>query len=571
MTVGFLGPEGTYTDEAARQLFPDATRVAYPSIDAVFDAVAAREIHAGVVPTESLVQGPVTETLDNLFRYAGRVTISDMLVLSIDHALGALGQSSDIRRILSKDQALHQCSEYLARTYPHAALLETPSTTAAMEMIVRQGWRDAAAIGHAAALQQYGLEVVAQGIGNPPQNKTKFAVLGDRYHAPTGTDTTSFVIYPHRDRIGLLEDILHLISRENGLNLSSIHSRPDTKGGFRFYIEVEGHIADVAVAHCLAAMERALGSDDIEVRVFGAYPRRMFNAPRLHTIGLIGGTGLMGGWFRPFFETAGYQVLISGRTTPLTYQQCIEQADAVIINVPIGHTVELIHQLGPYFRPGQLMVDNTSIKTQPVAAMLEAAPDGVEILGMHTVFGPTIAELRRQNVIFTTTPRSADLAQEFEGIFYKYGAIITHTTPEYHDRQMAFHQNLEHFSKIVLAEVLRAQFGHPEAMANYSSPNSRLSLITMGRVLKGDPVLYAEIQTQNVQGPGLIQEYLRIAGEVGQALMQGDGKPFAQAMSRCTEVFGSDFLTHAIETSNAIQQATSVPLTRRHPPQASGC
>jgi prephenate dehydratase/prephenate dehydrogenase len=571
MTVGFLGPEGTYTDEAARQLFPDATRVAYSSIDAVFDAVAAREIHAGVVPTESLVQGPVTETLDNLFRYAGRVTISDMLVLSIDHALGALGQSSDIRRILSKDQALHQCSEYLARTYPHAALLETPSTTAAMEMIVRQGWRDAAAIGHAAALQQYGLEVVAQGIGNPPQNKTKFAVLGDRYHAPTGTDTTSFVIYPHRDRIGLLEDILHLISRENGLNLSSIHSRPDTKGGFRFYIEVEGHIADVAVAHCLAAMERALGSDDIEVRVFGAYPRRMFNAPRLHTIGLIGGTGLMGGWFRPFFETAGYRVLISGRTTPLTYQQCIEQADAVIINVPIGHTVELIHHLGPYFRPGQLMVDNTSIKTQPVAAMLEAAPDGVEILGMHTVFGPTIAELRRQNVIFTTTPRSADLAQEFEGIFYKYGATITHTTPEYHDRQMAFHQNLEHFSKIVLAEVLRAQFGHPEAMANYSSPNSRLSLITMGRVLKGDPVLYAEIQTQNVQGPGLIQEYLRIAGEVGQALMQGDGKPFAQAMSRCTEVFGSDFLTHAIETSNAIQQATSVPLTRRHPPQASGC
>ena len=82
-----------------------------------------------------------------------------------------------------------------------------------------------------------------------------FAVLGDRYHARTGTDATSFVIYPHRDRIGLLEDILHLISRESGLNLSSIHSRPDTKGGFRFYIEVEGHAEDLAVARCLAAME----------------------------------------------------------------------------------------------------------------------------------------------------------------------------------------------------------------------------------------------------------------------------------------------------------------------------
>jgi prephenate dehydrogenase len=562
MSIGFLGPEGTYTDEAAKLLFPATARVPHPSIDAVFAAVAARAISAGVVPIESLVQGPVTETLDNLFRYAGQVAIGDMVVLPIDHAIGALGRASDIRRILSKDQALHQCSEFLSRQFPQAALVETPSTTAAMEMIVHQGWHDAAAIGHAAALRQYGLELLAQGIGNPPQNKTKFAVLGDRFHVPTGTDATSFVIYPHRDRIGLLEDILHLISRDGGLNLSSIHSRPDTKGGFRFYIEVEGHAEDLAVARCLAAMEQSLAADGVEVRVFGAYPRRMFNEPRLHTIGLIGGTGLMGGWFRPFFENAGYQVLISGRTTPLTYQACIAQADAVIINVPISHTIELIHKLGHFFRPGQLMVDNTSIKTQPVAAMLQVAPEGVEVLGMHTVFGPTITELRRQNVIFTATARSGELAQEFEGIFYKHGATITHTTPEYHDRQMAFHQNLEHFTKVVLAEVLRAQFGTPEMMASYSSPNSRLSLITMGRVLKGDPDLYAEIQTQNLQGAGLLQEYLRIAGEIGRALIQGDASHFARAMQCSADVFGSDFLAHAVDTSNAIQEATAIPLSR---------
>jgi prephenate dehydrogenase len=499
--------------------------------------------------------------LDNLFRYAGRVTIGEMLVLPIDHALGGLGRPDEVRRILSKDQALHQCSAYLARTYPQATLVETSSTTAAMEMIVREGWRDAAAIGNASAIQQYGLEILARGIGNPPQNKTKFAVLGDRYHAPTGSDATSFVIYPHRDRIGLLQDILHLISRESGLNLSSIHSRPDTKGGFRFYMEVEGHLEDAAVAQCLAAMERALVSDDVEVRVFGTYPRRMFNEPRLHTIGVIGGTGQMGRWFRPFFDRAGYQVLISGRTTPLSYQQCIEQSDAVIFNVPISHTVELIHKLGLYFRPGQLMVDNTSIKTQPVTAMLEVAPEGVEVLGMHTVFGPAVTELRRQNVVFTTTPRSGELAQEFEGIFYKYGATITHTTPEYHDRQMAFHQNLEHFTKVVLAEVLRAQFGAPEMMARYSSPNSRLSLITMGRVLQGDPGLYAEIQTQNLQGPGMIQEYLRVASDIGRALMERDASRFAQAMSQCAETFGNGFLAHAVETSNAIQHVTSVPLS----------
>jgi prephenate dehydrogenase len=302
-------------------------------------------------------------------------------------------------------------------------------------------------------------------------------------------------------------------------------------------------------------------SDNVEVRIFGSYPRRMFNEPRLHTIGLLGGTGQMGRWFRPFFEKAGYAVLIAGRTTPLTYQQCIAQSDAVIINVPISHTVELIHNVGPCFRAGQLMVDNTSIKTQPVAAMLAVAPQGVEVLGMHTVFGPTIAELRRQNVIFTTTPRSGELAQEFEGIFYKYGATVTHTTPDDHDRQMAFHQNLEHFTKIVLAELLRGQFGTPDVMAPYSSPNSRLSLITMGRVLKGDPQLYAEIQTQNLQGAGMIRAYVRLAHEIGDALMHGDGDRFAQAMSACAGAFGAEFVAHAVATSNAIQEVTSVPLS----------
>jgi prephenate dehydrogenase len=285
----------------------------------------------------------------------------------------------------------------------------------------------------------------------------------------------------------------------------------------------------------------------------------MFNEPRIRTVGMIGGTGQMGRWLKPFFEGAGYGVLISGRTTPLTYQQCIARSDVVIINVPISHTVEVIRRVGRFFQPGQLMVDNTSIKTQPVAAMLEAASEGVEVLGMHTVFGPNITELRRQNVIFTSTPKSGELAQEFEGIFYKYGATITHTTPEYHDRQMAFHQNLEHFTKIVLAEVLRSQFGTPAVLDTYSSPNSRLSLLAMGRILKGNPQLYAEIQTQNLQGAGMIQEYLRIAAELGQALSSGDTSRFTQAMIQCAAAFGADFLTQAVETSNAMQRLTAPP------------
>ncbi|RMF87122.1 MAG: prephenate dehydrogenase/arogenate dehydrogenase family protein [Nitrospinota bacterium] len=561
MRVGFLGPEGTYTEEAAKQVAGGAVLIPYPSIDAVFEAVASREVTRGVVPLESLIQGPVTETLDNLFQYAGRANIIDVLVLPIQHALGALTDKSQIRRILSKDQALKQCSLYLQQEFPQAQLVEMPSTTAAMEEIVRHQLTDAAAIGSEWALQAYGLRILDRNIGNVKHNKTRFAVLGDRYHPRTGNDATSLVIYPHRDRIGLLEEILSIISREYRLNMSSIHSRPDTKGGFRFYIELEGHLEDAAVSGCIQALQKNLVRDEIEVKVFGAYPRRIFNEPRIKTIGIIGGTGEMGQWFQRFFTTAGYTVLISGRRTPLTYQQCIEQSDVVIINVPIRHTVEVIQKVGKFFRPGQLITDNTSIKTQPVQAMLAAVPEGVEVLGMHTVFGPAVEDLRHQNVVFTYTPRSGELAQEFESIFYKYGARITRTTPEYHDQQMAFHQNLEHFTKVVLAELLRTRFGDPQVMTSYSSPNSRISLITMGRILSGDPDLYAEIQEYNLQGAGMIREYLQIAERIGRELMERNTEAFRTSMTQSATALGKEFLTEMLTWSKVIQRRLSEPLS----------
>jgi prephenate dehydrogenase len=468
-----------------------------------------------------------------------------------------LTPAAAVTRILSKDQALKQCSAYLQEHYPLAQQIEVPSTSGAMEMIARQRLQDAAAIGSPLALQQYGLHILDRDIGNVKRNKTRFAVLGPAaagHHPATGRDATALVIYPHRDRIGLLEDILSVISRTYGLNLSAIHSRPDTLGAFRFYMEVEGHLQDPPVAACIAALAKQLGDEEVEVTVFGTYPRCAFNEPRLRTIGILGGTGQMGGWFEKFFTAAGYTVLISGRRTPLTYQQCIAQSDAVVVNVPIKHTVDVIRAVGPYFRPGQLIADNTSIKTQPVAAMLAAVPAGVEVLGMHTVFGPVVESLRRQNVIFTRTAASGELAREFESIFYKHGAKITYTTPENHDKQMAFHQNLEHFTKVVLAQVLHTNFGDPAEMDSYSSPNSRTSLITMGRILSADPDLYSEIQSYNLQGPAMIRAYLEAAQALGEALIHGDMQAFKESMAASSTTLGRPYLTDLLEKSKALQR-----------------
>ncbi|MEE9146415.1 MAG: prephenate dehydrogenase/arogenate dehydrogenase family protein [Candidatus Tectomicrobia bacterium] len=556
MRLGFLGPSGTYTEEAAKAVVADAVYHPYPSINAVFEAVLQRQVERGLVPIENVIQGPVTETLDNLYHYAATINIIDMLVLPIEHAIGALSPASHITRVLSKDQALKQCSDYLQTHFPHAQQIEVASTSAAMEMIGTEQLHDAAAIGSAEALQQYHLHLLDCNIGNVKTNKTRFAVLGlasEGYHPRTGKDATALVIYPRGDRMGFLEDILSVVSRTYSLSLSSIHSRPDTLGAFRFYMEVEGHLDDAPVASCLAALEKQLSDDEVEIKIFGTYPRCPFNEPCLHTIGVIGGTGQMGQWFERFFSAAGYTVLISGRRTALTYERCIAQSDVVIINVPIKNTLEVIAAVGRFFRPGQLITDNTSIKTQPVAAMLAAVPSGVEVLGMHTVFGPAVESLRHQNVVFTRTPASAERASEFENIFYKYGAKITYTDPEHHDKQMAFHQNLEHFTKLVLAQVLRAQFGDPFEMDSYSSPNSRTSLITMGRILNADPDLYSEIQSHNLQGPAMIQTYLEAAQALGQALMAGDIDVFKEKMAASATALGPAYLAEMLSKSKALQ------------------
>jgi prephenate dehydrogenase len=317
---------------------------------------------------------------------------------------------------------------------------------------------------------------------------------------------------------------------------------------------VEGHLEEPAVAACMTDLAKQLGDEEIEVKIFGTYPRCAFNEPCLRTIGILGGTGQMGKWFQKFFGQAGYKVLVSGRTTPLTYQQCVAQSDVVIVNVPIKHTVELIHTVGGWLRPGQLIADNTSIKTQPVAAMLAAVPPGVEVLGMHTVFGPAVEDLRRQNVVFTRTPASGELAREFESIFYKYGAKITYTTPENHDKQMAFHQNLEHFTKVILAHVLRTHFSDPTEMDSYSSPNSRTSLVTMGRILSADPDLYSEIQSYNLQGPALLQAYLEAAQALGQALIAGQVDVFKTSMTASATALGPAYLGELLQKSKLMQR-----------------
>lgn len=523
----------------------------YATIDEVFGAVRRGEIDRGVVPFENMIHGPVTETFDSLFQHASHVHIVDMWMLAIEHCLGAVAGEHEVRRVLSKDQALHQCSTFLHTHFPSAEWVETASTSAAVREVAREGNHDAAAVASRFAIEQAGLKVIAQGIGNTPNNKTRFAVLSGTREvasAPGGLGpsptphATAIAIYPRYNRLGFLEDIVQILSSRYHVNLCSIHSRPDALGAFRFYLELEGSEQEPPIVESLAALRKQFEGEDVQVVSFGSYPRFPFVERSIRSVGIVGGTGAMGQWFKRYFEELGLKVYISGRATPMTYEACVELADVVLVNVPIAHTEEMIRRLGPQCRPGQLLVDNTSIKAGPVAAMLASSHPDVEVLGMHTVFGPAIAHVRHQNVIFTRTERSKERAVEFENLFYSKGARITRTTPEHHDQQMAFHQNLEHFVKVSLAEVLRNYVQSPSELEQFSSPNSRLTLASMGRILSGDPTLYAEIQHHNPQSAALISTFVQVVNRLAQSLLQGNAEPFAQSMQHSVQALGPEYI-----------------------------
>lgn len=553
MKIGFLGPSGSYTEEAARLSYP-GTHLPLRSIGDVFEAIRSGAVQRGVVPLENIIQGHVTETLDALYAYAASVQVVGCQVLAIEHALGALQNHGPITKVLSKDQALQQCAHFLESTYPQARWVEMASTSAAMQRIAAEQLMDAAAVGSAAGLQHHGLEVLQRDIGNIKYNRTRFIALAPTSAPPppsTGRDVTALVIYPHHDRVGLLQSILGIVSTDHGLSCSSIQSRPDTRGVFRFFLELEGHQHDPAMAACLRALRTEVGGATIEVKVFGSHPQRAFNTPRLNTLTLVGGTGRMGRWFTPFFTRAGVEVHPTDeRTPPEQLSTLLRSSSAVLVNVPIPQAAAVLRSVAEQLQPGQLLVDNTSVKAQPLAVMNAHAPPGVEVLGMHTVFGPNIGDrLRDENVVFVRSPSCGELAHEFESIFHKYGARLRHTTAEQHDLQMALHQNLEHFTKVALAQVVGALFSQPGDLLHYASPNSRSTLTSMGRILSADPALFAHIQTHNPQALAVLEQYVESAKGLLAQVKTGDAQTLEASARQARAALGEAFVQAMLDLS----------------------
>jgi prephenate dehydratase len=269
--TAYLGPEATFTEEAARRLCgPDAPLQPRRGVLEVLRAVESGEAAHGIVPIENRLEGGVTATLDALADDVDLLVEAEIDVAVELVAAGPPGTVlADVTAVRSHPVGLAACRRWLADILPAAELQHSSSTAQAAADVATHGGT-AIAIANRLAVERHGLAVVAEGIADVAGNRTRFVQVGRTIPARTGWDKTSLVVYIPDNRPGALLALLEAFA-ERELDLTKIESRPTKHelGDYRFFVDVEGHIDDERVADALAALKRTMR----DVKLLGSYPR----------------------------------------------------------------------------------------------------------------------------------------------------------------------------------------------------------------------------------------------------------------------------------------------------------
>jgi len=271
LSIAFLGPLGTYSEEAALKQFGlGRNAVVCAAIDEVFRTVEAGQADYGVVPVENSTEGAIGLTLDLLL--ASPLKICGEITLPIHHCL--LSKQTDISQIshiFSHTQSLAQCHEWLNRTLPKVQREAVTSNARAAQMshdLVMADGTFAAAIASKRAAELFDLNILAENIEDDPKNTTRFLVLGNHDVAASGQDRTSFVMTA-KNKPGAIVELLEPLSR-HGVSMTKLESRPSKQGlwDYVFFVDIEGHYQDSKVASAIKEIE----SRALFLKMLGSYP-----------------------------------------------------------------------------------------------------------------------------------------------------------------------------------------------------------------------------------------------------------------------------------------------------------
>jgi len=280
--IGFLGPPGTFTEEALLTQADLAGEELVPmrSMPEVLAAAQSGAVDMGFVAMENSIEGTVNMTLDALIFDTSLLIRREVLLPVSLSLLAPPGTSlADVTTVVSIPHATAQCRAWLTANLPAAELAAANSTAEAVRLVGETRPPGTAAVGTALAAKLYGLDVLAADVGDHDDNVTRFVLVAPQgVPAPTGHDKTSIVCFQDADRPGSLHAILGQFSARN-INLTKLESRPTKQslGEYCFVIDLEGHVADEVVADCLRDLHAQLPS----VKFLGSYPAAGDDGPAL--------------------------------------------------------------------------------------------------------------------------------------------------------------------------------------------------------------------------------------------------------------------------------------------------
>ncbi|MBX3208602.1 MAG: bifunctional chorismate mutase/prephenate dehydrogenase [Labilithrix sp.] len=348
-------------------------------------------------------------------------------------------------------------------------------------------------------------------------------------------------------------ELVRLLAERMGL-IREVAKYKAEKGLPSFDREREGALLDALLAK---AAETGLPGEvvrDVFATLFAAsrLDQRRFLQTRAEkfSVGVIGGTQGMGAFMANVVRSAGYEVETTGLEEGRPAEEVAGSHDLVVLAVPIAATVEMARKIGPSVRAGACLMDITSIKRQPLAAMLESTPETVDVVGTHPMFGPHGTDFDRQKVVLCRGRGEAGFVR-VKKLYEAFGAETIEATADEHDAQMALIQVLVHEKTMVLGSVLERLKADLGRSLQFASPIYRTELAMVGRIFSQRAELYADILTANEDALRLSSVFEQEAGHFARAVAMSDRETIIRRF-RQVSTYMQDFATWAKKQSDTI-------------------
>lgn len=260
----------------------------------------------------------------------------------------------------------------------------------------------------------------------------------------------------------------------------------------------------------------------------------------------------MGRLFAGFFRDQGCRVVVSDRSTEFSNEEVIRDSDLVIFAVPLHETVAILRETVPFTRPGQILMDLTSLKTAPVREMLQSP---ASVVGLHPMFGGRIASFAGQTLVACPVRISNEQWFALRGVFTEAGIRVRECSPEEHDRMMSIIQVLFHMTTMLTGRVLRDLGVDIAETMEYTSPSYRLEINLLGRIFAQNSALYSAITQMNPHTMEIIRLFREGLDRYASWVAEEDLKSFIDDFEKSARHLG-DFCRDAYRESSMILDYT---------------